>query len=288
MDDDGDTLIDCEDDDCWGFEGCNNPDGEHDCGNAWDDDMDNLTDCMDPDCDDSILCQQNLPPCVTHVPFVTNFGQVFYYKDIYQSGVTPDCDNNRYCGIRPEVSMVPHCYPQVATGLATAYQPCAGMTCGPGMVCLPPDPDSQELCLPLCAPGHNTQCIGSDGVCYIHWTNNFDNHIDKEVELWTCGRPQCDPMNVGNNGCNPTTAGCYPSTDLFGEATCVFPAGMSPTDGPCPNGDHDCLPGNVCRMDADSGESMCKALCFSMEQCTPFPGTTCRRDDSRQLYGYCM
>lgn len=287
VDDDGDGWVDCEDPDCFGIDGCNNPDGEYDCGNSYDDDMDGLRDCGDPDCEDSILCQPlPLAACVAHVPFTTNFGNVNYYKDIYQSGMTTECGNGSYCGIRPEVSLIPHCYPQ-ETDVATAYQPCSGSICGPGLVCVSPVPGEQELCLPLCAPGYNVQCVGSGSVCFRHWTNNFDYHINKEVQLWTCGRPMCDPMNVVNNGCTNTTAGCYPSTDLFGDAVCVFPAGNTPLLMQCPNGDHQCMPGHVCRMGADDDYPVCRKLCKDLADCPSSPGATCQRDDSRQLFGYC-
>ncbi len=286
IDDDGDTLIDCEDDECWGLEGCNYPDGEYDCGNANDDDVDGLVDCMDPDCDDIILCQQSLSPCVAHVPFSTNSGPIYYYKDIYQGAMSMDCDANFICAIRPEVSLIPHCYPP-SENVSTAYQTCGSGVCGPGLVCAAPGPMQQELCLPLCAPGYNTQCVGSGSLCFFHWMNNFDNHIDKTVELWTCGRPMCDPMNLTNNGCNPSSAGCYPSTDLFGDAVCVVPAGTTPLLMPCPSGDHECMPGHVCRMDDNVGEPVCRKLCKDAANCNTGTGTACHRDDSRQFFGYC-
>jgi len=288
IDDDGDGYIDCDDEDCYGIDGCDLPGGEFDCGNNYDDDGDGRRDCGDPDCQDSILCQTPLlSPCTANVTHTYNLGQVIYYRDIYQNGETQDCGNGRRCAIRPDVSMIPHCYPQ-ATGVAAAYQPCAGQICGPGLVCLSPEPMAQELCLPLCAPGINTECVGGNGLCLRYWMTNFDYHVNKNIELWTCGRPECDPMNITENGCNPITYACYPSTDLFGEATCVNQAGTTAQLMPCPNGDHQCIPGHVCRQGDNDTTSVCRKLCKILSDCPTTPGAACKRDDSRQLFGYCI
>ncbi|MBU1242656.1 hypothetical protein KJ612_05610 [Myxococcota bacterium] len=290
-DDDGDGMVDCDDSECFGIEGCNNP-GEFDCGNAYDDDGDGMVDCADPDCFEALLCREDYPPCNRFIDFTANIGHVFYYRDIYQFGVSSDCGDETefYCGIKPEHSMVPHCYPLATSTVVPAFAPCDQNTvCGTGLVCTTTDfnPMSPK-CLPLCAPGLNTECVNNQGVCFIHWINSYDNIIDKDIELWLCEKPACNPMNPGNSGCTPSTAACYPETNLFGNAACHPTAGLTALNLPCPNGDTDCIPGSICRWSDDVSMEICHKLCGNdTPDCTNINSGVCQKDDSRQLYGYC-
>ncbi|MBU1069021.1 hypothetical protein KJ975_05555 [Myxococcota bacterium] len=291
IDDDGDGDIDCADPDCFSVEGCNNP-GEIDCGNAYDDDGDGDTDCDDPDCLDAFLCTGDYPPCTEFIDFETTNGDVVtYYTDIYQLGTSPDCgnDNNSYCGIKPEHSMVPHCYPLATSTVAPAFAPCDQNTvCGTGLVCTETDINPMTpKCLPLCAPGYNSECVNNQGVCFIQWVNNYDFFIDKDIELWLCEKPDCNPMNPGNSGCTPSTAACYPETNLFGNAVCHPNAGLTAPGLPCPDGDTDCIPGNICRWSATLSADVCHKLCVIHDDCTGINTGECQKDDSRQKFGYC-
>jgi hypothetical protein len=53
-DDDGDSLVDCDDPDCWGVGACST---ETDCANGEDDDLDGAVDCTDTDCNSDVNCQ---------------------------------------------------------------------------------------------------------------------------------------------------------------------------------------------------------------------------------------
>jgi hypothetical protein len=56
LDDDGDTLVDCDDSDCTGDPNCSLPPNEVDCDDLRDDDGDTLVDCDDDDCDLDPVC----------------------------------------------------------------------------------------------------------------------------------------------------------------------------------------------------------------------------------------
>ncbi|RLB56035.1 MAG: hypothetical protein DRI34_09710, partial [Deltaproteobacteria bacterium] len=60
-DDDGDTLVDCDDPDCDNDIHCVTP--TEDCANGSDDDGDTLVDCDDPDCSGAANCQQTQENC---------------------------------------------------------------------------------------------------------------------------------------------------------------------------------------------------------------------------------
>jgi subtilisin-like proprotein convertase family protein len=59
-DNDGDTLVDCDDPDCGNVAQCI---PESECDDATDNDLDTLTDCADPDCDGIGTCEQPEASC---------------------------------------------------------------------------------------------------------------------------------------------------------------------------------------------------------------------------------
>jgi len=293
IDDDDDGLIDCKDPDCQGQIGCENIPGETDCGDGADRDgtagSDGMIDCDDPDCALNPICVDGLIRCDNIVEHYNNFTFIYYFSDIYQSGESIACVNGGLCGVRPENSWVPYCYPEPAD-YSSSYQVCdMQRPCGPGLVCEWSDhisqPLSSNVCLPLCAPGYANFCISGIGVCYRHWTETYDAFYGQNVELWLCDRPPCDPMaSVATSGCGGTTSTCIPATDLFGDAACHSTQGTTAVSAPCQS-DNDCIPGAICRQGENDESTVCHRLCVESTTCG---ANTCFRADNRQRYGFCQ
>lgn len=148
VDQDGDGLTDCEDDDCDGFEcdaagnlcaegscgGCRGEPSETACGDGVDDDCDELRDCADPDCEGmvcglgDVVCSAGACPCPSG-----------FEERICDDGTDDDCDTLIDC----------------------ADPDCMGRECGPfGNVCVTGGscecPGGVELC-----QGVDDDCSGT-------------------------------------------------------------------------------------------------------------------------------
>ena len=288
FDDDGDGYIDCGDPECFGPD-CNVP-GETDCGDGQDNEGDGMADCQDPDCADGIICGTGLQRCNDVVDHDNNWSIIYYYTDIYLEAESGDCPQNHYCSVKPEISWMPHCYPFEFTEVVPAYQPCGpSMPCGTGLACVWSDKLSEslmsEVCLPMCAPGFQDQCIGGTGLCYRHWSDFYDVFQEQTIELWLCDQPGCNPMNTTNNGCTQNQI-CYPATDLMGDAACHPTSGTVTIGGECFNDDLRCVPGAICRMGPDDNNvTRCHQLCKEGASCAN--GNPCIKEDNRQFFGFC-
>ena len=209
LDDDGDGLFDCHDPDCDGLAGCE-PGGEATCDDGFDNDADGLFDCADPDCDGEGACQP--------------LGEAACGdgKDNDADGHTdcadPDCDGLAGCEPGGEVSCDDDqdndadgdadCHDPDCDGIAGCEHP-AESTCGDGQ-----DNDADGL-----ADCHDPDCDGAAG-CEHGQEHTCGDGEDNDADGATdCQDADCDGMGL----CQPTgEADCDDGADndADGDADC--------------------------------------------------------------------
>ncbi len=95
LDDDGDTLVDCDDPDCAADPACAAPATETNCTDGLDDDGDTLVDCDDPDCSADPACAAPSVPGDTCADAIAvGEGSTPFDNSVSVSDGPSDCDSN--------------------------------------------------------------------------------------------------------------------------------------------------------------------------------------------------
>jgi hypothetical protein len=223
-DDDGDQLVDCSDDECYGQPGCP-PVGWLCPPQYYDEDPPNeFCDCdcgvglLDPDCSDPQNPIFGCSPAETCEPTM----------GVCVPATGEDCDN----GVTDDADLLVDCNDPECAGDAACMLP-AGWTCDPDWFnepypgencdceCGAADPDCQVPGAPLfgCAPG---ELCDAQGQCFVPPPEDCDNTIDDDLDtLADCQDPDCvgDPACPAVWTCNPayygTNDGCDCGCGIF-------------------------------------------------------------------------
>jgi len=215
VDDDGDGDADCDDSDCFTEPPCN-PEG--DCSNNVDDDLDGQTDCCDSDCDSDPIC-----------------------TELCDDGIDNDCDNDADCD-DDECDSEPQCNPEG--------------NCNNG---IDDDADGDTDC-------DDADCV-NDPACQTG-PEDCANGIDDDGDnLTDCADPECyshpqcmpesDCSNVIDDDQDGQTDCC--DSDCLGDPYCTEVCDDN-TDNDCDNdtdcSDSDCLGAPQCSPESDCSNGL--------------------------------
>ncbi|MBN2724997.1 MAG: hypothetical protein JXR95_13085, partial [Deltaproteobacteria bacterium] len=169
---DGDSYIDCDDQDCFSHQICNTVPSEI-CDNGEDDDGDSYADCDDPDCVNEIICSPEI--CDDAQDNNGNSGIDCLDEGCFGESYCGECDpftgipcDSGVCYVDKTDGFVARCYETAGNVRLNDY--CSSPdSCEMGLYCS--DSGYSSTCFQLCYPGIIEECPdGTQCTAFTDWS----------------------------------------------------------------------------------------------------------------------